>query len=275
MVLGLGVSHQVTVENWFDSKITKPVTQMREYAEIVRAILRGERAARRASTSTPSSSSWATRPRAELPIYIAALSPNMLRLAGEIGDGVMLWLCNPDYIRDVVVPEVTKGREQAGKDARRLRHRRRRARRRSPTTARPPSARCAGAAHLRLAAVLPRDARALGLRRRDSRPSTRAMAAGDVEKRQGGDLRRLSRRADGDRLRGRGPRRASSATATRARPRPASAGSRAPTSRRRSARRPSCYSTASASVVGRLAGIVLRGTSTARLNSATRVPSCL
>ena len=39
----------------------------------------------------------------------------MLRLAGEIGDGVMLWLCNPDYIRDVVVPEVPKGREQAGK----------------------------------------------------------------------------------------------------------------------------------------------------------------
>jgi alkanesulfonate monooxygenase SsuD/methylene tetrahydromethanopterin reductase-like flavin-dependent oxidoreductase (luciferase family) len=39
----------------------------------------------------------------------------MLRLAGEIGDGVILWLCNPDYIRDVVVPEVTKGRERAGK----------------------------------------------------------------------------------------------------------------------------------------------------------------
>jgi alkanesulfonate monooxygenase SsuD/methylene tetrahydromethanopterin reductase-like flavin-dependent oxidoreductase (luciferase family) len=27
----------------------------------------------------------------------------------------MLWLCNPDYIRDVVIPEVTKGRERAGK----------------------------------------------------------------------------------------------------------------------------------------------------------------
>jgi alkanesulfonate monooxygenase SsuD/methylene tetrahydromethanopterin reductase-like flavin-dependent oxidoreductase (luciferase family) len=28
----------------------------------------------------------------------------MLRLAGEIADGVILWLCNPHYIRDVVVP---------------------------------------------------------------------------------------------------------------------------------------------------------------------------
>jgi alkanesulfonate monooxygenase SsuD/methylene tetrahydromethanopterin reductase-like flavin-dependent oxidoreductase (luciferase family) len=54
-------------------------------------------------------------PRPDLPIYIAALSPGMLRLAGELADGVILWLCNPDYIREVVVPEVTKGRERAGK----------------------------------------------------------------------------------------------------------------------------------------------------------------
>jgi alkanesulfonate monooxygenase SsuD/methylene tetrahydromethanopterin reductase-like flavin-dependent oxidoreductase (luciferase family) len=39
----------------------------------------------------------------------------MLRLAGEIGDGVVLWLCNPRYIAEVVIPEVTAGREKAGK----------------------------------------------------------------------------------------------------------------------------------------------------------------
>ena len=38
----------------------------------------------------------------------------MLRLAGEIGDGVMPWLCNPSYIRDLVVPAVRKGRERSG-----------------------------------------------------------------------------------------------------------------------------------------------------------------
>src|SRR5262249_21424016 len=41
MVLGLGVSHQVTVEHWFGSEITKPVAQMREYAGAGRAVLRG------------------------------------------------------------------------------------------------------------------------------------------------------------------------------------------------------------------------------------------
>jgi alkanesulfonate monooxygenase SsuD/methylene tetrahydromethanopterin reductase-like flavin-dependent oxidoreductase (luciferase family) len=115
MVAGLGVSHAVTVENWFDSKITKPVSQMREYVGIVRAILRGE--------EPPEGEHFNTKfqfmgyeARDELPIYVGALSPNMLQLAGEIADGAMLWLCNPNYIRDVVVPEVTKGREKAGKE---------------------------------------------------------------------------------------------------------------------------------------------------------------
>jgi alkanesulfonate monooxygenase SsuD/methylene tetrahydromethanopterin reductase-like flavin-dependent oxidoreductase (luciferase family) len=54
-------------------------------------------------------------PRAGIPIYQAALSPAMLRLAGEIADGVVLWACPSDYVRDVVVPAVATGRERAGK----------------------------------------------------------------------------------------------------------------------------------------------------------------
>jgi alkanesulfonate monooxygenase SsuD/methylene tetrahydromethanopterin reductase-like flavin-dependent oxidoreductase (luciferase family) len=114
MVLGLGVSHAVTVENWYGTKIERPVSAMREYVEAVRAMFTG--------SDPPGGDFFPTnfrfmgyQPRAELPIYVAALSPNMLQLAGEIADGVMLWLCNPDYIRDVVVPEVRAGRERAGK----------------------------------------------------------------------------------------------------------------------------------------------------------------
>ncbi|MHB1468752.1 MAG: LLM class flavin-dependent oxidoreductase, partial [Solirubrobacteraceae bacterium] len=52
-------------------------------------------------------------PAPQMPIYLAALSPSMLRLAGEVADGVMLWLCNPTYVREVVIPEVTAGRKRA------------------------------------------------------------------------------------------------------------------------------------------------------------------
>jgi alkanesulfonate monooxygenase SsuD/methylene tetrahydromethanopterin reductase-like flavin-dependent oxidoreductase (luciferase family) len=38
----------------------------------------------------------------------------MLELAGEIADGVVLWLCAPAYIRDVAVPAIRRGRARAG-----------------------------------------------------------------------------------------------------------------------------------------------------------------
>jgi F420-dependent oxidoreductase-like protein len=115
MVLGIGVSHKVTVEGWFGQTIDKPVREMREYAGAVRAILRGEDPPADNEKFRTGFRFMGYEARADLPVYIAALSPAMLRLAGELGDGVMLWLCNPDYIRDVVVPEVTKGRERAGR----------------------------------------------------------------------------------------------------------------------------------------------------------------
>ena len=113
-VLGIGVSHRVTVENWYGQEIGKPVREMREYVAALRAMFRGE--------DVPPGERFPTNfrfmgyePRPEVPIYVSALSPAMLRLAGEVADGVVLWLCNPDYIEQVVVPEVTKGRERAGK----------------------------------------------------------------------------------------------------------------------------------------------------------------
>jgi alkanesulfonate monooxygenase SsuD/methylene tetrahydromethanopterin reductase-like flavin-dependent oxidoreductase (luciferase family) len=116
-IAGLGVSHKPVVEHWFGQSIDKPLAEMREYVAIVRAILRGE--------DPPPGKKFRTAfrllgwepPRPDMPIYLAGLSPGMLRLAGEIADGVVLWLCNPSYIRDVVVPTVRDGREKAGKPA--------------------------------------------------------------------------------------------------------------------------------------------------------------
>jgi alkanesulfonate monooxygenase SsuD/methylene tetrahydromethanopterin reductase-like flavin-dependent oxidoreductase (luciferase family) len=120
LTLGLGVSHRPVVEGWHGQTIDRPVAEMREYVSIVRAILRGEAP----PTAAPDASAvkWRTGfqlggldPRPNVPIYVAGLSPGMLRLAGEIADGVILWLCTPPYIRDVVIPAVREGRERAGK----------------------------------------------------------------------------------------------------------------------------------------------------------------
>jgi len=112
--LGMGVSHRPVVEGWHGQTIDRPVAEMREYVAIVRAILRGE--------DPPAGEKWRTGfrlagldPRPGVRLYVAALSPAMLRLAGEVADGVVLWLCNANYVRDVVVPELAAGRERAGR----------------------------------------------------------------------------------------------------------------------------------------------------------------
>jgi alkanesulfonate monooxygenase SsuD/methylene tetrahydromethanopterin reductase-like flavin-dependent oxidoreductase (luciferase family) len=112
--LGLGVGHRITMGGWHGQQIGKPTAEMREYIGIVRAILAGD--------VPPTGQRWTSNfsftgftPRPDIPIYQAALSPAMLRLAGEIADGVVLWACPSQYVRDVVVPEVTAGRHRADK----------------------------------------------------------------------------------------------------------------------------------------------------------------
>jgi alkanesulfonate monooxygenase SsuD/methylene tetrahydromethanopterin reductase-like flavin-dependent oxidoreductase (luciferase family) len=113
MRLGIGVSHRPVVEGWYGQSIDKPLAETREYVAILRAIFAGE--------DPPAGDKWHTGfrlsmpVRADLPVYVSGLQPRMLELTGEIADGVILWLCNPNYIRDVVVPQVRRGREKAGK----------------------------------------------------------------------------------------------------------------------------------------------------------------
>lgn len=113
-ILGLGVSHKVTVEAMWGLHIHHPVEAMREYLDIVRTSMRDGACA---IEGKHFSAQWAySGPRrADIPIMISALSPRMLDLAGEQADGVVLWMCSPAYIRDHVVPAVAAGRQKAGK----------------------------------------------------------------------------------------------------------------------------------------------------------------
>jgi F420-dependent oxidoreductase-like protein len=115
MRLGLGVSHKVTVEKRWGLKLDRPVKAMREYVTIVRSLLCDGTATYHGEYFVAASTYDAPR-RPDLPILIAALSPKMLELAGELSDGVALWMCSPGYIEREVVPRVRAGRERAGKD---------------------------------------------------------------------------------------------------------------------------------------------------------------
>ena len=113
-ILGIGISHKVTVESMWGMKLEHPVDAMREYLTIVRD---GIREGSGAVDGEQFSAHWgySAPRRADLAIMISALHPRMLQLAGELADGVVLGWCSPAYIRDSVIPSIKVGREKAGR----------------------------------------------------------------------------------------------------------------------------------------------------------------
>ncbi|HEY1419098.1 MAG TPA: LLM class flavin-dependent oxidoreductase [Candidatus Dormibacteraeota bacterium] len=113
-ILGMGISHRVTVETMWGLRLEHPVDSMREYLTIVRTSLRDGGCD---FQGTHFSASWrySGPRRPDMKVMISALHPRMLELAGEMADGVVLGNCPPDYIRDSVVPALMRGREKAGK----------------------------------------------------------------------------------------------------------------------------------------------------------------
>jgi alkanesulfonate monooxygenase SsuD/methylene tetrahydromethanopterin reductase-like flavin-dependent oxidoreductase (luciferase family) len=112
--LGIGVSHRASMESMLGLVVLDPLPVMREYV----AVLRGALGAGAAFEGKYYRVHWSlglpTRPAAP-PLYLAALGPKMCELAGEIADGVILWLCTPTYVRDVAMPALERGRRRAGK----------------------------------------------------------------------------------------------------------------------------------------------------------------
>lgn len=113
--LGLGVSHRITVEGWYGLSLDDPVGRMREYATIVRGILRDGNIEYEGTHHT-ARFGMVGRPRPQIPVLFAALAPKMLSLAAELADGIVLWMCSPAYIRETIVPTIAETRARHGKD---------------------------------------------------------------------------------------------------------------------------------------------------------------
>jgi F420-dependent oxidoreductase-like protein len=91
IILGLGPSGANVVEHWHGVPFQKPVKRTREYVEIIRMILRGERLVYHGEFfNLERGFKLRFKPlRADLPIYIAAMGPKNVVQTGEIADGVM------------------------------------------------------------------------------------------------------------------------------------------------------------------------------------------
>ena len=115
LLLGVGTSHNITMENWYGIDMSKPLSQLKEYVSILRALFTSAKVEHHGAFYNTNFAFMNYAPRTDLPIYISGLSPKTLTFAGQAADGLILWACLPTYIREVVTPHVRKGEKEAGR----------------------------------------------------------------------------------------------------------------------------------------------------------------
>lgn len=122
LLLGLGLSGPQVVEGWYGQKYDRPLERTREYVDLVRKILRREVIDHQGEVyqlPLPDSQGkplkLIIRPlRESIPIYLAAIGPKNVALAGEIADGWLPAFFSPDHM-DEFMPALEEGATRAGR----------------------------------------------------------------------------------------------------------------------------------------------------------------
>jgi len=114
LLLGIGLSHQPVVEGMWGMPFDRPVAHMRDYLEILTPLMRERRVSYAGETLTGRGE--ITPPPAEAPpVLVAALGPQMLRLAGRLADGTITWMTGPATIAELTAPTITAAAHEAGR----------------------------------------------------------------------------------------------------------------------------------------------------------------
>ncbi len=125
-ILALGTGVPPLIEQ-MGIKFERPLATMRESVHVIRELLAGKDVTFQGRATNLKDVTLGVNPyfsllepfkptRLHIPIYVAAIGPKMLQLAGEIGDGTLLTAgCSPQYVK-YAVENVKIGAEKAGRD---------------------------------------------------------------------------------------------------------------------------------------------------------------
>jgi 5,10-methylenetetrahydromethanopterin reductase len=107
LTLGIGVSHQPVIERQYGLDYSQPVGHMREYLQVLRPLLENQ-------TVDFSGKHFKVRTRLNIEqsgltppsVLIAALAPQMLRVAGELADGTVTFMTGITTTLAAIVPGI-------------------------------------------------------------------------------------------------------------------------------------------------------------------------
>jgi len=114
-VLGLGLSSPNIVRDWGGQPWGKPLARMREHVQVLRKALAGERVDFEGETLHLKRFKLGGAAVGQVPIYLGALNEQMLRMTGELCDGVILNMV-PEHALPQILGAVRAGAEAAGRD---------------------------------------------------------------------------------------------------------------------------------------------------------------
>lgn len=114
LACGLGRSHQLVIEGMFGIPYDKPITHMREYLTIVRALMT-EGSCSFAGKMYKVNANLNVPGRKPFPLLVGALMPKMLELCGQLCDGTLTWMAGPKYLSETIVPVLERSSKAAGR----------------------------------------------------------------------------------------------------------------------------------------------------------------
>jgi len=112
--LGIGLSHQIVIESMLGLSYDKPVRHLREYLSILMPLAHGEGSDFTGETLT-GKLALDIPDATPLPVLVAALGAQMLRVAGTRTEGTVTWMTGPDTVENHVGPALRDAASAAGR----------------------------------------------------------------------------------------------------------------------------------------------------------------
>lgn len=119
LILGLGLSHQVVIENVYGTPFERPLKVMEEYLAILVPLLHRERVSFEGEIYSSRSGPIEVETAAPQ-VIVAALGPAMLELAGRVADGTATWMTGRRTLAEFTVPTIKRAAEAVGRPSPRV-----------------------------------------------------------------------------------------------------------------------------------------------------------
>ena len=115
LTLGIGLSHQMVIENVFGMSFDKPARHMREYLEILMPTLEGEQVTFAGETLKASTFGPLQIDTPVPDVLVAALGTAMLGIAGRMATGTITWMTGPATVEEHIIPTINAAAADAGR----------------------------------------------------------------------------------------------------------------------------------------------------------------